>query len=440
MTINNRLQISLLLGVVLLSSSVSMASEKTDSDWTTLLAANKLTKADQAYCYTDESGKAQGENIDLRVRLASVSKLMTSLWAMEKLGPDYKFETKLFIKGKNLHIAGSFDPFLGNEKMFFLVSQLNDLGYTEFDTITFDKIIQINPGAQSYAEQYPLITRATNAKNLKTYFNTASWSKVFKAEYNRIAGLSPKGKFRSNVDFKIGDAVFSETNPFESFDDVKMLTLSSPPLYKYLKETNIHSNNYTSQTLFLKLGGVEKFQEFMAERFGLTTDTIKFMNGSGLPTITDGVRFDNYATCATVSDLIIALKGSAERQGRELEDIMAVPGSDGGTFRNRTFPSEYKNAFVAKTGTLMHTSTLAGAMSTQKGYSFYGVFNQTTNISGAKQVQNAMVKTIMTEMGGPLAFDYIVDSFHTYGNDNVKNMEFDFGEPSDFIPFEENLL
>lgn len=439
MKFTKSLKKTFIAGAISSLSLAAMSSEQTNTDWSTLLKDNKLPLAEQSYCYTDERGKAQGENLDLRVRLASVSKLMVSLWAMDKLGSEHRYNTKLFIKGNNLHISGSFDPFLGNEKMFFLISQLNELGYTKFDKITFDKDIQIFPNAQYYNEQYPVITRVSNAENLKMYFNTKLWAKAFKAEYDRIAGLAKEGKFRKVVDFEIGNAQFVEKNPYETDTEARMLTLSSSPLYKYLKETNVRSNNYTAHTIFLQLGGVAKFQEFLAARFGLTTDSIRFWSGSGLPTLIDGIRYDNYATCTVITDLIAALKDTALLQGRELEDILAVPGSDGGTFRNRVFPADYKNAFVAKTGTLMHTSTLAGAMSTKTGLSFYGIFNQSTDIVGSKIVQNGMVKSIMTEMGGPKAFNYVVDSFQTYGNDDVKNLDFLFDEPSDFTSVEQNL-
>lgn len=434
------LKSSVVIGCMSLSSFSVFASDKTDSDWSILLDKNKLPKNEQSYCYTDEQGKLQGENLDKQVRLASVSKLITSLWAMEVLGPEYKFDTKLFIKGNHLHIVGSMDPFMGNEKMFFLVSQLNDLGFSKFEKVTFDKIIQINPNAQGYSDQYPLITRATNAANLIMYFNTKSWSKVFKDEYNRIAALAPKGKFRKEVNFEIGEAVFAETNPLENDSKARMLTLAAPPLYKYLKEINVKSNNYATETIFMKLGGVDKFEKFLEERYSLTNENIRFWTGSGLPYKSAGVRYDNYATCAVMTDLIIALKESAERQGREIEDIVAVPGSDAGTFRNRIFPADYKNSFVAKTGTLMHTSTLAGVMSTKTGFSFYGIFNQSSDIAGSKAVQNAMVESIMIEMGGPKAFNYKVEGFHTFGKENVKNLDFMFDEPSDFIPFEQNLF
>lgn len=408
------------LSVISLNSYGNIA---TDQNWIEQLKEQKIDIAQQSYCYNDEQGKLEGQNVDLRIRLASVSKLLTSLWTIETLGLDHKYNTKLYIKGNRLHIEGSFDPFLGDEKMFFLISQLNELGYEKFDSITFDKNVIVFPGAQYYVEKYPVLNAAIIEKYIKDYFNTSSWSADTKDEYKHYYDIAKPGRYRKEVHFEATNVSFVEKNPYEHDDNVKVLTLSSPPLYKYLKEMNVKSNNYVAETFFHQMGGTVPFQRYLDERYNLKQNQIQFFSGSGLPTIIDGVRKDNYATCSIILKLISELKLSVEKQKKELEDVMAVPGSDAGTFRNRVFPADYKNSFVAKTGTLMHTSALAGAMNTQKGFSFFGIFNQSTDIVGSKTVQNSMVKSIMTELGGPFAFNYVVEDFHTYNGDNVSFLE-----------------
>ncbi len=106
--------------LLLTLSSHTMASDKTDAKWGELLKKYKFISSTQSYCYTNERGELEGKNVELRIRLASVSKLITSLWAVDQLGPDYRFETKLFIKNGHLHIKGSYDPFFGNEKAYYL--------------------------------------------------------------------------------------------------------------------------------------------------------------------------------------------------------------------------------------------------------------------------------------------------------------------------------
>jgi D-alanyl-D-alanine carboxypeptidase/D-alanyl-D-alanine-endopeptidase (penicillin-binding protein 4) len=421
----------LILGLSSLMSLQGYASEGTNKTWAQQLAQEKINPSEQSYCYTDSNGNAQGENLDLRIRLASVSKLLTSLWAVDKLGVNYKYETKLYIKGDQLHIEGSYDPFLGNEKMFYLISQLNELGYEKFETITFDKNVLINPDVNYESDSYPTINANTMGKFVKNYFNTASWSKDSRDEYATFSNLAKTGKFRKSVNFVVQNVKMVEANPFLGDETVKVLTLSSPELYKYLKQMNIKSNNYVAETIFRQAGGVKKFPEFLNDRFQLTVEQIRFYTGSGLPTVIDGSRKDNYATCAVMLNLLKELKNSIELQGKTVEDIVAVPGSDGGTFRNRIISSDLKNSFVAKTGTLMHTSTLAGVMSTQTGFSFFGIFNQSTDITGSKVVQNAMVKSIMSDLGGPKVFEYTVEGFHSYNNDVLKS----FAEISDFSDF-----
>jgi len=418
----NKNKIISLLILVLLPVAAAFSSVNTDKNWTQQLKSVGIAAQDQAYCYTNDQGKVEGVNVDMLIRLASVSKLLTSFWAVDVLGSDYKFNTLLFIKGKNLHIAGSFDPFMGNEKMFYLISQLNDLGFNNFDTITFDKNVMIYPTAAYEVDEYPTMNAASNARYLKMYFNTRDWSADSKKEYYNYYNLAKAGTFRKDVNFTALNIKFVDKNPFENDSEARVLTLSSPAIYKYLKEVNVKSNNYVAETIFRKLGGVNQFEKFLADRFSLSSDKIHFYSGSGLPTNIDGNRKDNYATCSVMLDLISEFKISVEKQNKKLEDLIAVPGSDKGTFRNRIFPSDYKNSFVAKTGTLMHTSTLAGAMNTQKGFSFFGIFNQSTDITGSKTVQNSMVKSIMTEMGGPKTFEYQVEGFHAYTDEAMKGL------------------
>ena len=235
--------------LITIKMTAVLASAQIDADFEGLLKTHKVTPInEQSYCYVDDQGSLQGKNINLQVRLASVTKLLTSLWAIEEKGINYRYDTKLFIQGNHLHLQGSFDPFMSNEKMLFLISQLNTLGYNHFDKITYDKNIQINPSAQSHTDQYPLITRDSNGRNIKMYFNTASWSSDFKLEYDRLASLARKERFLKTVEFSVDTVEYSGVNPLGA--DAKVLTLTSPKLYQYLKETNVASNNYSSHTIF----------------------------------------------------------------------------------------------------------------------------------------------------------------------------------------------
>jgi D-alanyl-D-alanine carboxypeptidase/D-alanyl-D-alanine-endopeptidase (penicillin-binding protein 4) len=243
MKFSNALNIFIAFSIPALMCMQAIANDETDKVWNQQLRAQAIIAKDQSYCYTDEQGVAQGANLDMKIRLASVSKLLTSLWSIDKLGMNYKYDTKLFIKGNNLHIQGSYDPYLGDEKMFFLISQLNELGYNQFDTITFDKNVIVYPDVAYEINEYPTINAVTMGRVIKKYFNTASWSAASKDEYANFYNMAKTGKFRKEVSFEVQNVNMVDSNPFAGDDTVKVLTLSSPGLYKYLKQMNIKSNN-----------------------------------------------------------------------------------------------------------------------------------------------------------------------------------------------------
>lgn len=97
-------------------------------------------------------------NKDLALSPASVTKLFTSAAMLAKFSPAHKFETTFFYTGKNvkgviegnLHIVGSGDPLLINEKLWQMAADFKHLGIREikgdividnslFDGSTWDK-------------------------------------------------------------------------------------------------------------------------------------------------------------------------------------------------------------------------------------------------------------------------------------------------------------
>ncbi len=422
--------LSIFLSTALLSNVNISAAPHDDvmAEWDRLIQKSSFEAEYQSFCYSNSSGEVVGKNIDIPVRLASVTKLLTSLWSVEKLKSDYRFLTKFYIKDKHLHIEGSFDPFVGTEKLFFIISELNKQGYFHFDKITFDKNFIVFPNAQSHVNEYPILNQTIIQSTLKTYFNTSKWSGIFEDEYSRIAKMTKAFQKETimleKVDFNTHEIVPVSSNPFivEDLDEhgipvkkledgVRKLTLTSPKLKEYLKEINIKSNNYASHTLFRFLGGAKEMTSFLKTKYSLNENKIYLYSGSGLPVTINGERKDNYATCSVLIGLLKELNSALLNQNESMQSIVAVPGSDQGTFRNRLNDSSVKNTFMAKTGTLNHSSTLAGAMSTKKLFTYFGIFNHTSNILKAKEIQNTLVKKMLQSYGGGSVFDYTPESF-----------------------------
>ncbi len=70
---------------------------------------------------------------------ASTLKIVTSLLAFDLLGPDFRFETHLFLDAQqNLYIKGFGDPFLTSEEILRLCLSLHGLGITTVQNLFLD--------------------------------------------------------------------------------------------------------------------------------------------------------------------------------------------------------------------------------------------------------------------------------------------------------------
>jgi len=79
-------------------------------------------------------------NLDQPLIPASIAKLATSLAALNKLGPDYRFRTEIYLdRNDNLYLKGYGDPFLVSEEVAELVKELHQAGVTTINSIFIDE-------------------------------------------------------------------------------------------------------------------------------------------------------------------------------------------------------------------------------------------------------------------------------------------------------------
>ena len=388
-----------------------------------------------SFCYQDENGKIQGVNPHMKVRLASVSKLYTTLWAIDKLGSDFEYESKFHYDGKNLHIEGSLDPVYSDRKLFFIISQLNNLGIKEIETLSFDKNLNVFTRAEWYSGVIIKMTPERTKQNLKDFLNTSTWNRLKQAYKNFVAATPDTiidelqiRKDLDDIELKVKEVKFVEKNPMENRPETyQVYSHLSPIMAKYLKVMNVRSNNYYADQIFDKLGGMQEFNKYynelveetypnyetMRKGFLKGEATVQFQTGSGLDSKKDGSRFDNYSTCAITLEMVKKLKIKIEEQEKEVKKIVAVPGTDLGTFRKRLRGERTKNSMLLKTGTLRNTSALAGILKSKNLENIYfGVFHQLTGWKGnAKMVQNKMAIKLIDHYGGPNNFEYSGEFF-----------------------------
>jgi serine-type D-Ala-D-Ala carboxypeptidase/endopeptidase (penicillin-binding protein 4) len=307
-----------------------------------------------SYCSAreDDLSKINGKKIEAFRPIGSVSKLVTTYWALYKKHPQTRFTTSFYIKKVpgskkvDIHFQGTHDPYFGKESFHRFISLLNREKIYAIRKLTFDEKFKIfwnvsggpmlyvppdkiraqiyKPGQKVETGFYDAdsptpkeIINELSAKRtlnwLSGYQKTRGWhlnnlieqilkSKKFNVK-NRAEAKVEAEKLSMVLHPKISiDKIeFLSSNAFEPGSADKR-TISSSFLWRLLKEMNRNSNNHAANQVFEWLGGAEEFKKF-AEKQGFTEDDITMYNGHGGRHYLDlkkGTSVFNSAKCDTI--------------------------------------------------------------------------------------------------------------------------------------------
>ncbi|MCT4642815.1 MAG: D-alanyl-D-alanine carboxypeptidase [Bacteriovoracaceae bacterium] len=360
----------------LLSFSI-IASDSFNSKFKKLITNKGYDLSKQSFCLKNKD-EIVSTNFHTKVRPASVSKLYTTLWAFEKLTHKYQFETKIYLKDNNLYIKGSNDPFFVTENLITIMGKLNQLSIDRIDHIFFDENFYLNwsKNPNKIAKNLVYILNTTSWKN-KTYILKRNIDEYI-AQYNLTLDTPTsftldKAKFQKSIN----------TNNMEL-----ILSHLSSTLLDHFKQVNIYSNNFYTDSIFEKLGGAKAFNRYLYTKYKITKSDTYFYTGSGLG--------ENYTTCKSALQILSSLKDYSKKNKIDLTKFISVAGVEGGTLANRF---KNKTYVLAKTGTLRHTSTLAGYLGDDKAVSF-AIFNHTQAYESKtkiRQIQDQIIEFIIKE-------------------------------------------
>lgn len=307
---------------------------------------------------------------------ASLTKIATSLAALETYGSDYQFETLIKHTGRieegvlkgNLIIEGGGDPFFVWEEAIALSNRLNELG---IQTVTGDLIVT-GEFFMNYQDN-----RQTSAQLLAQGLNSQRWSKEAQEQYQTL----PDGTPRPQVEF-LG-AVREQRNA--EFPEATLLVQhQSLPLTQILQQMNIYSNNKLAELIVAAVGGVETVEALVIEATGVAPAEVQLINGSGL-----GVA--NRLSPRAVSQMLRRIDQKLNAQGGSLGDILPVTGIEVGTVRDRAIAT----GIPVKTGSLWNVSALAGVMNTERhGKVYFAILNQNGNLDTFRRQQDQLLQSL----------------------------------------------
>ncbi len=354
---------------------------------------DRIKGSKNAFCFAVENGAVTGTNEDMPVRPASVTKVLTTFWAVEALGPNYRFSTRIYVQPSTglVHVRGTRDPFFDRDRLYTLLADLNLKKVTRINRLTFDSNFWIdyeatefryasarNSGGrmspQRFAYENEMHTTASLAaqkleEKITGGFNTASWTAQMRGRYARARQMNAAALLPASVNMATAEVKRSEVNPLTGQPGVYVFDIKSAPLRTYLKKMNLNSINPMADEIFHALGGAPVFQRFMQKKYAYGSRVVDVHSGSGVQL--NNPRIDTHATCSTMVNMIRRLDLDLEAQGLDLADVLAVPGIEGGTW------GDASRSLVVKTGTMKHPTpakNLAGAESTSGGEVYFGIF------------------------------------------------------------------
>lgn len=411
---------NVLILTLFLAFQVEADSSALTREFKTLVTQAQLgTVMEQTYCYSKD-GVIEGYQPHKIQRIASVSKLLSTLFASETMDLNQTFLTKIYIGKDSLHIEGGKDPYFEEEKLLMLFQALNDLGYTRFKRVTLSSdFLFYDLTMIEYKKVTPEQTRSRLAfyldfKNIAAV--RAKWQSVRQFAYDEGVELEYKAPILSSREVMISDV-----NPLLNENPV-IYEHRSKPLHSLLKTMNVQSKNYIADNVYEAASTIKSFSTLMAEN-NIDLTSFRIYTGSGLPVIMNQVRKDNLASCSMILKIMVLLSKSLKKHLLQMSDVVAINGGkDHGSLRNRfmNYPKIHESV-LSKTGTLRNTSALAGVLMNGMETPF-AILNHTTNTSSARIFQDRFVSRMFDYLGLAVPLDYTEMSIFPWdGSDFLKN-------------------
>ena len=309
---------------------------------------------------------------------ASLTKIATSLAALETYGVNYQFETLVrhtgsiengVLKG-DLIIVGDGDPFFVWEEAIALSNHLNQLGITQ---VTGNLII-----AGDFFMNYETNSK-TSGQLLAQGMNYQLWSQEARQQYQQLPSETPLPKIQIRGDI-IVDQSASEMGTI-------LVHHQSLPLPKILQEMNVYSNNKMADLIARSVGGAEIVEKIVTEITAVSPEEVQLINGSGL-----GV--DNRLSPRVVAKMLRAIQQKLEANGKTINAVFPVAGISRGTIRDRDIPT----GIALKTGSLWNVSALAGVIPTDRhGLVYFTIINQNGGLQTFRNQQDKVLKNLVKE-------------------------------------------
>jgi serine-type D-Ala-D-Ala carboxypeptidase/endopeptidase (penicillin-binding protein 4) len=311
---------------------------------------------------------------------ASITKVATSLAALETFGPDHQFITLIGATGPiqngvlqgDLVIQGGGDPFFVWEEAFAIANSLNEMGIKQ---VKGNLIVT----GQFYMNFEPSAVKSGNL--FKQSLNAQLWPPAAQTQFQTLPPGTAKPQVAIAGSVQVSPSAPSNVKP--------LIRHYSFPLAELLKKMNQYSNNKMAEMIANAAGGPKVVAFKAAQAAGVPQSEIILVNGSGLSELN---RISPRAACA----LFLAIERYLQPYNMTIGDLFAIVGEDKGILEQRKLPP----LLVVKSGSLNSVSALAGALPTQQqGTIWFATMNVGNDLEGFRTQQEALLQDLVSQWG-----------------------------------------
>ncbi len=358
---------------------------------------------------TLEGAEVSSVDPDIPINPASVVKVATTLWALEKLGPDHRFDTRFATRGRvaarsgvlegDLLVQGTGDPDFHAENAFLVAARLNQLGIRRVRGI-----LRVNDtfwigweGGSDRTIKNPETRARMMAQRLRVALDPTRWDRGTRAAWQQFAArYSLPASAPPRVEVSTGAAAGADLQGAQI-----LLTHRSKPLVAALRRFDAYSNN-DIERLGSTLGPPSELVTRLARTWELPEESLQLATLSGLG--------ENRMSSRLIVRLLRELRETCGRLGLTVESVLPVAGCDPGTLSHSFLPlyhEPFATSVVAKTGTLTSTdggtAVLAGFANTGRGELVFAIAapNAGGQLHGARLRQLDWVQQLITRSDGP---------------------------------------
>jgi D-alanyl-D-alanine carboxypeptidase/D-alanyl-D-alanine-endopeptidase (penicillin-binding protein 4) len=311
---------------------------------------------------------------DIPIAAASLTKIATTLAAVNKLDLDHRFVTEIGRTGEvingvlkgDLVITGGGDPLFTWEEGVALANKLEQLGIKKIQ----GNLVILNNFSMNFQKK-----PQASAEALKKSFNYHLWPAHLLKQEQKLVKTKPTLTIQGKI-------ILAEQPPAKIAPILRHQSLS---LKDIIKQMNIYSNNHIAQSLADSIGGATTVVQTAIELAQVSPEQIHLENGSGL-----GVN--NRISPKAITQIWMTLENLLAKRSSKITDLFPVSGVDHqGTLQLRHIPA----GVTLKTGTLNEVSALAGVIPTkERGLVWFAILNHGSGINQLRHQQDILLQKL----------------------------------------------